>query len=83
MNLATTSDREGTRNHGSQSRLGCGYLHVVIDDYSRLAYVDIRDDGKAHPARWPEGSSLTTTTDMIPPSGIAHQRIQLPPGHHS
>lgn len=83
MNLATTSDRQGTRNHGSQPRLGFGYPHVVIDDYFRVAYVEICDDEKAHPARWPEESSFTTTTDMIPASGIAHQRIQLPPGHHS
>ena len=41
---ATTSDREGTRNDRYQPRLGIGYLHTVIDDHSRVAYVEMHAD---------------------------------------
>ena len=49
-NRAVTSDREGTRNRRYQPRLGIGYLHTVVDDHSRVAYVEICDDEKADTA---------------------------------
>lgn len=47
VNRAVTSDREGTRTHRYQPRLGIGYLHTVIDDHSRVAYIEICEDEKA------------------------------------
>ncbi len=44
---AATSDREGSRNDRYQPRLGIGYLHTVIDDHSRVAYVEIHADEQA------------------------------------
>ncbi|MEV4685982.1 IS481 family transposase [Microbacterium sp. LWH3-1.2] len=41
---AVTSDREGTRNARYQPHLGIGYLHTVVDDHSRVAYVEMHTD---------------------------------------
>ncbi|MEX5237517.1 IS481 family transposase [Kocuria arenosa] len=50
VNRAATSDREGTRNHRYQPRLGIGYLHTVVDDHSRVAYVEICENEKTDTA---------------------------------
>lgn len=50
VNRAATSDREGTRTATWQPRLGIGYLHTVIDDHSRIAYVEIHADERAETA---------------------------------
>ncbi|HWL02992.1 MAG TPA: IS481 family transposase [Microbacteriaceae bacterium] len=47
---AATSDREGTRNARHQPRLGIGYLHTVIDDHSRVAYVEMHADERKETA---------------------------------
>ena len=39
-------DREGKR----RAVVGWEYVHVAVDDYSRLAYVEVLDDEKAHSA---------------------------------
>jgi hypothetical protein len=44
VNRAVTSDREGTRILGYQPRMGIGYLHTVVDNHSRIAYVEICQD---------------------------------------
>ena len=41
---AATSDREGTRDARYQPRLGVGFLHTVIDDHSRFAYVEMHSE---------------------------------------
>lgn len=43
----TTAHRTGVRNHRYEPRIGRSYLHTVVDDYSRLAYVEICSDEKA------------------------------------
>lgn len=47
---AATADREGTRNAEHQPRMGVGFLHTVIDDHSRVAYVEMRADERKHTA---------------------------------
>lgn len=47
---AATSDREGTRNDRYQPRLGVGYLHTVIDDHSRVAYLEMHADERKETA---------------------------------
>lgn len=47
VNRAATSDREGTRTSRYQPRPGVGYLHTVIDDHSRVAYIEICEEEKA------------------------------------
>jgi transposase InsO family protein len=42
-----TAARTGRRNHRHEPRIGTAYLHTVIDDHTRLAYVEIRTDEKA------------------------------------
>lgn len=46
-NRAATSAQEGTRTSTWQPRMGVGYLHTVIDDHSRVAYVEMHADEKA------------------------------------
>ena len=44
-NRAATAARAGTpRNKGGNPLIGTCYLHTAIDDYSRVAYVEARDD---------------------------------------
>jgi hypothetical protein len=50
VNRAVTSDREGTRTLNYQPRLGIGYLHTVVDDHSRVAYVEMCEDERADTA---------------------------------
>jgi transposase InsO family protein len=50
VNRAATSDREGTRTATWQPRLGVSYLHTVIDDHSRVAYVEVHADETADTA---------------------------------
>lgn len=47
---AATSNREGTRNELHQPRLGIGYLHTVIDDHSRVAYLEMHADERKETA---------------------------------
>ena len=44
-----TGDRsQRSRNWTSpQTRVGCDYAHAIVDDHSRLAYVELHDDEKA------------------------------------
>jgi transposase InsO family protein len=39
-----TAHRTGVRNKGYHPLIGTCYLHTVIDDHSRVAYVEARDD---------------------------------------
>ncbi len=50
MNRAVTSDREGTRTADYQPRMGIGYLHTVVDDHSRVAYVEMCEDERTDTA---------------------------------
>lgn len=50
VNRAVTSEREGTRTLDYQSRMGIGYLHTVVDDHSRVAYVEMCEDERADTA---------------------------------
>lgn len=47
VNRVNTVDRAGTRQ---APRLGIGFFHTVIDDNSRVAYVEEHDDEKANTA---------------------------------
>lgn len=47
---AATSDREGTRDARYQPQLGVGFLHNVIDDHSRFAYVEMHSDERSQTA---------------------------------
>ncbi|EMD27237.1 IS481 family transposase [Amycolatopsis azurea DSM 43854] len=46
-NRETTAKRTGRRNHRYEPRPGTSYLHTVIDDHSRVAYIEIHTDEKA------------------------------------
>ncbi|MEJ7648934.1 MAG: IS481 family transposase [Nakamurella sp.] len=46
-NRTATATRTGQRTKRGDPRTGTSYLHTVIDDHSRVAYVEIRDDEKA------------------------------------
>ncbi len=43
-NRSATADRAGTRSRRWDPVIGTCYLHTVIDDYSRVAYVEAHDD---------------------------------------
>ena len=43
-----TGDRsQSSRGRSVQSRVGCDYAHAIVDDHSRLAFVELHDDEKA------------------------------------
>jgi hypothetical protein len=45
QNRKATGHRTGrNRRDGGQSLIGTAYIHTVLDDCSRLAYFEIRDD---------------------------------------
>lgn len=43
-NRTQTAERTGNRNKYGQALVGTCYLHTVIDDHSRVAYVEAHDD---------------------------------------
>jgi transposase InsO family protein len=43
-NRAATANRTGARNKHHDPSIGICYLHTVIDDHSRVAYVEAHDD---------------------------------------
>jgi transposase InsO family protein len=45
-NARTTANRTGERGAKYRPRIGTAYLHTVIDDHSRVAYVEICTDEK-------------------------------------
>lgn len=47
---AATSDREGTRTTQHQPSLGISYLHTVIDDHCRVAYLEMHSDERKETA---------------------------------
>ncbi|MDG4825445.1 IS481 family transposase [Asanoa sp. WMMD1127] len=46
-NRQATAQRTGVRNAKWEPRVGTAFVHTVIDDHSRVAYAEIRDDEKA------------------------------------
>jgi transposase InsO family protein len=46
-NREATARRTGSRNTRYEPCLGTAFVHTVIDDYSRIAYAEIRDDETA------------------------------------
>jgi transposase InsO family protein len=46
-NARETADRTGERGKEYRPKIGTAYLHTVIDDHSRVAYVEICEDEKA------------------------------------
>ncbi|WP_432941056.1 IS481 family transposase [Kribbella sp. CA-253562] len=46
-NREATAKRTGQRNHRYEPRPGTSFVHTVIDDYSRLAYLEIHADENA------------------------------------
>jgi hypothetical protein len=46
-NREATATRTATRNGRYEPRIGTAFVHTVIDDHSRVAYAEIRDDEKA------------------------------------
>jgi transposase InsO family protein len=46
-NAIATANRTGQRGAGGRALTGTAYLHTVLDDHSRLAYVEICPDEKA------------------------------------
>jgi len=49
-NRAATATRTGSRSEGHDPSIGTCYLHTVIDDHSRVAYVEARDDERKETA---------------------------------
>jgi transposase len=46
-NRESTAHRTDARNARYEPRPGTAFVHTVVDDHSRLAYAEIRDDEKA------------------------------------
>ncbi|TFB17957.1 hypothetical protein E3V93_15670 [Microbacterium sp. 3H14] len=46
-NRQATARRTGQRNSRSEPRLGTAFVHIVLDDHSRVAYAEIHSDEKA------------------------------------
>ncbi len=46
-NREATASRTGARSRTYEPQRGTAFVHTVIDDHSRLAYAEIRDDEKA------------------------------------
>ncbi len=46
-NRQATARRTGARNAKYEPQLGTAFVHTVVDDHSRVAYAEIRDDEKA------------------------------------
>jgi transposase InsO family protein len=46
-NRETTAKRTGVRNRIYAPKIGTAFVHTVVDDHSRVAYAEIRDDEKA------------------------------------
>jgi transposase InsO family protein len=46
-NRQTTARRTGARNSVYEPQMGTAFVHTVVDDHSRVAYAEIRDDEKA------------------------------------
>lgn len=46
-NVVATAKRTGMRNSTGHARTGKAFLHTVVDDHSRVAYVEICNDEKA------------------------------------
>ena len=49
-NRTVTARRTGERNHRRAPLVGTGFVHTVIDDHSRVAYLEICEDEKAETA---------------------------------
>src|SRR5690606_36423621 len=47
INARAQAQRTGERGHEYRPRIGTAFLHTVIDDHSRVAYVEICADEKA------------------------------------
>ncbi|MCS3843183.1 transposase InsO family protein [Microbacterium sp. AK031] len=47
LNARAQARRTGERGHEYRPRIGTAFLHTVIDDHSRVAYVEICSDEKA------------------------------------
>ena len=46
-NRQTTARRTGARNNVYEPQMGTAFVHTVVDDHSRVAYAEIRNDEKA------------------------------------
>ncbi len=46
-NRIATAERTGKRHPGYEPNIGTAFLHTVVDDHSRIAYVEICTDEKA------------------------------------
>ncbi|WNM37247.1 IS481 family transposase [Micromonospora halotolerans] len=46
-NREATAGRTGARSKTYEPQIGTAFVHTVIDDHSRVAYAEIRDDEKA------------------------------------
>jgi transposase InsO family protein len=70
---AVTGDRSQRSRQwmAPQTRVGCDYAHAIVDDHSRLAYVELLDDEKA--------ATVTAFTaralDWFQARGIAPKRL--------
>ncbi|MGI5216118.1 IS481 family transposase [Plantactinospora sp. CA-290183] len=79
-NREATARRTGARNTRYEPRVGTAFVHTVVDDHSRLAYAEIRDDEKATTAidvlhnavAWFTARGVTIER-VLPDSGSAYK----------
>jgi transposase InsO family protein len=69
-NRAATAARTGARNRNG-ALVGTCYLHTVIDDHSRVAYVEARDDEKKETA----AEVLKNAVAWFAEHGVVVQRV--------
>lgn len=69
--IATVKAGHATRNSTHAPRLGTCYLHTVIDDHSRVAYVEAHDDEKKETA----AAVLRNAVAWFAARGVSVQRV--------
>jgi len=70
-NRETTAKRTGRRHANYEPHVGTAFLHTVIDDHSRVAYVEIHADEKADTAIGVLGRAVAWFVDR----GVTVQRV--------
>ena len=66
-----TANRTGNRSGRSEPRVGTAFLHTVVDDHSRVAYVEICSDEKAETAI----GVLKRAVDWFAERGVIVERV--------
>jgi transposase InsO family protein len=70
-NRGRTAHRTGRRNPDYTPRIGAAFVHTVIDDHSRVAYVEVHDDERKETA----AAVLRNAVAWFADRGVIVQRV--------